>query len=361
MGPASPRFWSLFPATLALYTLLSPAEAGPRASSTSRADPTRMTAFATLRTTGRPTQPRPPARRPRVLSLDSLCLQLRSQDLPLRIAAAQQLGQRKDNRAIPALVDALDDSYSSMRRSVIDALHDLACADLNRGTSRDTLPVIPAIAILQHDPDEYVRCAAASLLETIGDRRAVEPLLGVLQTGESNYLRDRAGDCLSGLYDRRAVRPLLEMLGDPNLPSSAVHALEANINAVPGALDTVTSFLNGAFRPARTRIRCGEAIAEACRWGNRSGAAFLMEALRDEQIAIVAGARRFYIRGAIAGSVNRLLEALYQYGDIDMGILTDFLNSREKRLARAAREWASVRGIKIVSTVGTPEAVWGGK
>lgn len=92
-----------------------------------------------------------------------------------RAKAAFSLGQIGDHRAVPALMAALHDPASSVRRSAIEALHQL-------GSRTATSEVL---RLLEHDPDYVVRSVAAS---TLGDWKVREarPLLERMLAAESN-------------------------------------------------------------------------------------------------------------------------------------------------------------------------------
>jgi len=139
-------------------------------------------------------------------------------DANLRIQAALILGERRDRRAIPALVAHLSDPDANVRFHVIEALgrvHAVEAADALLGIAeqRDFFLSFPAIQALTRVgsaavaprivpllADDMLRAPAIEALGAIGDEDVVEPLVGLLDT--SSTPADVVADALSMLHER---------------------------------------------------------------------------------------------------------------------------------------------------------------
>ncbi len=166
-----------------------------------------------------------------------------------RGTAAYQLGERRDPRAVEALIAALNDPYMKDseygpaavaaaalgkigdRRAVgplIAALQGTA-GGLRKSASRalaglkDPRAVDPLIAALR-DSSVDVRASAAAALGELQDLRAVEPLIAALKDSSANVVEFAAG-ALGKLHDTRAVEPLIESLKNPSSRYYAISAL----------------------------------------------------------------------------------------------------------------------------------------
>ncbi len=122
---------------------------------------------------------------------------------------------RLGRRAVPALIDALNDPDGSIRYLAVGQL----------GRLRDARAVQPLIHCLQADRDEIVRHWAADALGEIGDASAVRPLVDSLADQDSG-LRFCAAKALGNIGDKRAFEPLLVLLTDKDLYPRA-YATEA--------------------------------------------------------------------------------------------------------------------------------------
>jgi HEAT repeat protein len=139
-------------------------------------------------------------------------------DANLRIQAALILGERRDRRAIPALISHLSDPDANVRFHVIEALgrvHAVEAADalLSIAEQRDFFLSFPAIQALMRVgtaaaaprlvpllADDMLRAPAIEALGALGDEDVVEPLVELLDT--SSTPADVVADALSMLHDR---------------------------------------------------------------------------------------------------------------------------------------------------------------
>src|SRR3989449_9040213 len=127
--------------------------------------------------------------------------QLRSNDVTLRRYAAHQLGKLGEERAVPALVEALSDSDEYVRKSAVTALRRIGGPAAMEGLRR-------ALA----DRSEQVVLQAVNGLRDMRDREAVEPLVRVL-TRRERSLQLAATDALIRI-GADAVPPLMEAFKD---------------------------------------------------------------------------------------------------------------------------------------------------
>lgn len=156
--------------------------------------------------------------------VDYLVAALLEDALPdLRAAAAQSLGASDDTLAVPALVYALQDTASSVRKQAVIALHRLwtqqAEGAVTRALTEDRVEVVrfvAAQALGQHravaareplqtalrDTSVWVRAEAARSLGMLGDAAVIEDLTLVLE-------RREGPDC-------DAAREALQMLTSAN-------------------------------------------------------------------------------------------------------------------------------------------------
>lgn len=89
---------------------------------------------------------------------------------PAREQAAALLGQLSDKRAVPALLNTLNDARTEVRWEAVAALGNLG----------DARAVEPLLVVLHNERDARVRRKTAEALGKIGDIRAILPLVAVL-------------------------------------------------------------------------------------------------------------------------------------------------------------------------------------
>ncbi|MCS6858960.1 MAG: HEAT repeat domain-containing protein [Abditibacteriales bacterium] len=142
-------------------------------------------------------------------AVEPLCEMLRSSWRMAREAAAKALGKIGDVRALPPLLDALnDDRQAALRAAAARALGEL----------KDARAVRPLIARLK-DKDAQVRESVAEALGKIQDPQtvsdAIEPLCAAL-SDKSGHVRLAAAEALGRILkehgDASAIEPLLKGL-----------------------------------------------------------------------------------------------------------------------------------------------------
>ena len=113
-------------------------------------------------------------------------------DLIVRLAAAQALGQIGDAHAVEGLRKALVDENTAVRAAATGALGQVGDAQ-----------VVGTLVAALSDPASSVRLVAAGALGQIGDARAVEPLMAALQD-EDGDVRKEAAKALAKIDPKRA-------------------------------------------------------------------------------------------------------------------------------------------------------------
>ena len=108
----------------------------------------------------------------------------------------------------------IDSRDPDVRKFIVDILGDI----------RDPRSV-PALINKLTDPDENIRVASAEALGKIRDRRAVEPLLACLAHYDQSWLDYAAAEALGEIGDERALGPLIAALGRSSLREPVLESL----------------------------------------------------------------------------------------------------------------------------------------
>jgi HEAT repeat protein len=178
--------------------------------------------------------------------VEYLVVVLREETLPdLRAAAAQSLGASDDTLVVPALVHALQDTASSVRKQAVAALHRLWTQQAESAVTRT----------LTEDPEDVVRFVAA---QTLGQHRTVaarEPLRAALRD-TSVWVRAEAARSLGMLGDAAVIEDLAGLLEQRGGPDA---------DAAREALQILTS----ANKETLTRVRGAEATDREADAGQR--------------------------------------------------------------------------------------------
>lgn len=135
-------------------------------------------------------------------AIEALIVLLRDSEDIVRERAATALAQIGDNRAIEPLIDALDDSGTWARNRIIYVL----------GASKAVQAVEPLIILLD-DKDISTQGVAAWALGAIGDLRALEPLLGLLDEKNAS-VRGNAAYAIGELGQENSIPRLIILLDD---------------------------------------------------------------------------------------------------------------------------------------------------
>lgn len=153
-----------------------------------------------------------------------------------------------DNRALPALMDALKDDAVVVRRLAARALRRL-------GDVRS----LPDLLAALNDPSDDVRAEAILALGEVQDARAVEPLLALLQAKQAD-LRFAAVWALGCIGDAHAAAPLVALY--PNADEGTRAEIMTALQHIgdPHTADFLLTVLNDHGAPEFERTRAAQAL-----------------------------------------------------------------------------------------------------
>jgi HEAT repeat protein len=244
-----------------------------------------------------------------------------------------------------------------------------ACAQQTKSQSHDDEGnFISAL----NNPDARVRRKAVLALGVLQDPRAVRPLLGLLQNNtESGEVKSAAIDALNGAY---AVEPLIYAMNDAdqNVRKGAAIALrnidcwdeERHCKFKSAETDSLISLSHDPSDLVRAAVAGALGHMASPRAVN-----VLLQALKDRDLAMIAGAFVFYVKRGELGSEDALIEILNSSasdlsstgGNFRMAEI--FLNSGNPKLESAAMKWSKDNKIEVINrSAGSEQPVrWGGE
>ncbi len=265
------------------------------------------------------------------------------EDRSVRGAAARALGSLRDTSAVDMLISVVDREMYVQGRSGEELMVSIA---RTLGVLNDRRGVDALIRLLGH-PGIHVRSAAAESLGQIGDPRTADALAQALNDG-SVFVRWSAAWALVKLGDARVVPVLVEMVSKGANVRMALKALRdiepdwRNRRDVQEKIDAwVSVFENGK---GVERIAAAMKLSEI---GGDRVVEVLKRALRERELDVIAAAHPFFIREYSAFATSALVQALEHEGDERMA--SAMLASGNPKLAKAARHWAYARGMALVS------------
>ncbi len=135
-------------------------------------------------------------------AVDPLLGIIETPDLDVRKFVVDILGDIKDRRAVPALIDRLRDADENIQVAAAEAL----------GKIRDRRAVDALLNCLTHHNQGWLDYASAEALGEIGDERALGPLLAALG---QNSLREPVLEALGKIGNATTLGPLIASLTDP--------------------------------------------------------------------------------------------------------------------------------------------------
>lgn len=147
------------------------------------------------------------------------------------IEALIQIGER----AVDSLHRSLQEPDPDVRKFAVDIL-----GDIRDGRS------VPLLIEMLTDPDQNVRVASAEALGKIRDRRAVDALLGCLARYDQNWLDYAAAEALGEIGDERALGPLIAALERAGLREPVLESI-----GKIGNVGTLTPLIDGLADPVR--------------------------------------------------------------------------------------------------------------
>lgn len=183
-----------------------------------------------------------------------LMIVIEREDMPavVRSAAVYAMGNLRDRRALPTIIDCLKDEAREVRQAAIyvcglipgsemqahllEALQDedvrvqmMAVQVL--GKRREAAAVPALLHLLHSTPYGGMQESIIQALRDINDPAAVEPLLGILRGHESAPIRQKAAQALGSLGDARAVPGLRAAMRDEDarVQEAASAALQVEV------------------------------------------------------------------------------------------------------------------------------------
>ena len=263
------------------------------------------------------------------MDIESAVTALKTDDPNTRIKAANALGFMREDavEAVPALIDALEDSYEPVRRNAIYALGAIGrpavesltdpldaekeafemepilhICDAAHGLAAVGASAVSVLISALGDERENVRASAAYALGEMGPvaAEAVDALIALL-TDESEEVRRHATSALGMIKvpPSKTVPALVKVLGNPEDTDLAFFAAQALTRIGPDATEAVpalrdalmseSAYVRGFSSEALSRIGTAEALQalvpflRTARWFNyvkKSVPAFSIE-LRD--------------------------------------------------------------------------------
>jgi len=229
--------------------------------------------------------------------------------------AARRLGERKATEAVPHLIRALKD-VDPVRSSAARAL----------GVIKDRRAVGPLIELLT-DFSPAVRAASARALGNLKDSTAVLPLAASLTAGN-----EEAGPALAQIGES-AIGPLIDCLREAASRHAATDALIAiGQPAVPALVQSIHSSDSEDMRVAIARV-----LAET---NDPRAADALHAVLKDGNLRLAAASYKFLLRNRTADNDALLVDALREYGRIDMA--QALAVSGDPELRAASQRWADM-------------------
>jgi HEAT repeat protein len=199
---------------------------------------------------------------------------LKGPDHDLRIQAALSLGEQRDVRAIPALLEATRDSNVNVVYHSIEALGKLRAVEavdrlIELAESKDfflAFPAIEALGEIGHSAvssriipflqDEMLREPAARALSRIGDEFAVEALIAILN--DRNSPTELIARSLTDLYDRYESKYqegsyIAGLYRSSIKPTGVQNLIDALATAEPDNMRPLVWLLGRMDSPAATR------------------------------------------------------------------------------------------------------------
>jgi HEAT repeat protein len=157
-------------------------------------------------------------------------------DVDLRICAALTLGAQNNSHAVPALLQAMEDSDPNVRYHVIEAL-----GRLRASAAVDALTAVAEVR------DFTLAFPALDALASIGDSRIAYRLAPLL---EDELLQSATVEALGCLGDEETAAPLAALLNTPTAPTNTVARALARLHDRFEAAYGKGSYVAGLARQA---------------------------------------------------------------------------------------------------------------
>ncbi len=191
----------------------------------------------------------------------------KNQPADLRVVCVDILGRIKDKKAVPVIIDVLNEKKMTMRCNAARALG-------NIGDKR----AAPALIRLLGDHEWQVRFYAVEALGKIGDKDASKPLANLLLIDSSQRVRFAAIEGLAALDSRAEYRAVLEAFSDKNLKIRSYAIDLASSWMVQGAVDAI---INRLKSDRSNKVRASSAYALGI-YASYDAVPALIDALNDD-------------------------------------------------------------------------------
>jgi len=245
---------------------------------------------------------------------------LRDKSPKVRETAAWLLLRTKDSRVVTPVIALLKDEWPRTRAYAAQVL----------GSVEDPVAVEPLIDALS-DSNEWVRQNAAAALGQFHDRRALEPLTLTLKDKDEK-VRWTAATALGKLRDPRSTEPLVAVLKDENYIVRESAARSLGMIKDSRAVDPLISALKDSRQSVRVNIffALGEVQTAQCE-------EVLLQGLRNRDLAVVAGAYKYFLQKGIPNTEEIMIKALKEFKSPQMAFY--LRKSSSQKLREAAEEW----------------------
>ena len=185
----------------------------------------------------------------------------------LRVVCVDILGRIKDKRAVPVIIDVLNEKRMTMRYNAARSLGDI-------GDKK----AAPALIKLLGDDEWQVRFYAVEALGKIGDKSAAKPLANLLLTDSSEKVRFAAIEALAKLDGRVEGKAVIEAFSDKD-PKIRSYAIELSSSwMIKDAVPAISTMLKND-RSNKVRASCAYALGI---YANYAAIPALIEALSDD-------------------------------------------------------------------------------
>jgi HEAT repeat protein len=317
-----------------------------------------------------------------IRAVEPLIKMLRDKNNQVRLAAAvvlkklmhrinelNELGKTVDNSAVNTLIAMLEDENNEIQMVAIAVLKELKDprivdplkAVLVKGDPEIRLEVLNNIGLIEeswvvdalligmNDEEKDVRLTAVRELWFRGSSRTIEPLIDIIENKEEDPdIRKEACRSLLTKKGNSAVIPLIKLLADENQDVRVYSIKLLGDIGDRRAVEPLINILNNMsikYREVTARALCEIALDK----DDKRTKSYLVNSFENYDCEVIKGAFSFYW---LWGNKEHKIEALDRCGDKYMA--TTYLNCGNKRLAKAAMDWADRHGYRLSSEPNVP-------
>ena len=306
-------------------------------------------------------------------TVDALIRQLETGDPNEREQAATALGRLGDPKALPALLNALDDETIRFSETILDAIgHILDGTSPDDAENRKVFSRVAdrLIQFVQRDDPEkaHVRIAAAEALGKTRDPKAIPVLTEMLREDKPTPIAIAAARALRHFDHPQAIQALTKAAANTNLLMDARVAAMLSLGDIgnPKAVDTLIHILEDRSADGSLRTEAARALG---RIGDPKAIEPLIRILKSDS-------ERSFLRKPIADALGafrdpRATDALVEALGCNYYIARAAADSLKKlrdrraveplvRLLNEETEYATVQrefAVQILGVLGDPSAI----